>query len=586
MDNLSPIETFLWGGTSEDEFLLAVDRIIAEGSETDRTILVQDWRTKSGRIRAENIRRRLDERLRPLSWTAGEARRHDDAGPTNGPRASLRVGDVLAGRFVIEAVLGSGGMGSVFKAIDLRRQEALDRNPYVAIKTLTTDVLDRADSVQILQREARKAQSLSHPNIVRVYDYDRDGAILYLTMELLEGVSLEKTILNTRPMGMTLGKLLPVLEQIASAVQYAHDEGIIHYDLKPANVIILSNGRVKVIDFGIARAAPKADSLTTDRTSFDIGALGALTLAYASPEMIEGSVPDPRDDVFGLACIIYECLAGRHPFGRAPASAARAVNMTPAKPTGLEAHQWKALQRGLHFDRSQRTPSVKQLFQELSARKRGWSPMDNRFAYAGAIGVVAIGIIGWTAYYFLGTSHINGNRIGGGTDGGHLASSGPNEISAPATNLEAAREAQQKAAADTGARLVQQEAVEEAARQAKQQAAAAAAQKALDEKAAEAERQQGAREQAAREAQQKAAADTAARLVQQQAAEEAARQAQQNAAAAAAQQARQKVEAEVARQSQQKADSERAAQIAAQKASAEKAADAARQQAAQEQAAR
>ena len=295
-------------------------------------------------------------------------------------------------------------MGTVFKARDLRREEAQDRHPYVAVKTLNIDVLQRDDSLKILQREARKAQGLAHPNIVRVHDFDRDGSTLFLTMELLEGTSLDAILQKNGLQGAPLAGVLPILRQVVSALQFAHGEGIVHSDLKPANIIVLPNGRVKVIDFGISRAIPNPNQLTSELTTFDVQALGAMTPAYASPEMIDGLDPDPRDDVFALACIIYELLTGRHPFGRAPASVARAGNYIPQQPANLSPAQWRALQAGLHFDRAKRAASADQLLSGLTPQSAVRS--RHRWTFAGtALGLlIALGL----GAYFA----VDGNMIG------------------------------------------------------------------------------------------------------------------------------------------------------------------------------
>jgi hypothetical protein len=215
MDGASPIQAYLVGDIGEDEMLAQVDRVLADGSDIDRAALLNDWKTKSGRIRASSIRDQLNARVQAV---AGAEPDDDDTirGPSGGVRA-LKAGDVLANRFVIQEKIGFGGMGSVFKARDLRREEAQDRHPYVAVKTLNVDLLRREDSLKILQREARKAQSLSHPNIVRVYDFDRDGQIIFLTMELLEGLSLDAMIRARGTTGTTPQEALPILEQMASS---------------------------------------------------------------------------------------------------------------------------------------------------------------------------------------------------------------------------------------------------------------------------------------------------------------------------------------------------------------------------------
>jgi serine/threonine protein kinase/tetratricopeptide (TPR) repeat protein len=567
MDGISPIEAFLTGRLPEDELLKEVERVIAEGSEDDRTILVSDWRTKSGRIKTSETRRKLDARVQPIAWSLPGSTKTEESQASAKLQRPLRPGDVLANRFIIEAKIGSGGMSTVFKARDLRREEAQDRNPFVAVKTLNVDILQREDSLKILQREARKAQNLSHPNIVRVYDFDRDDDTLFITMELLEGSSLEQIINKNGLLGTQLPILLPIVEQIVSALQFAHEEGIVHSDLKPANIIVLPNGRVKVIDFGIARAIPNPNQNTSDRTTFDVHALGAMTPAYASPEMLEGQAPDPRDDVFALACIVYEFLTGRHPFGRVPASMARVGNFKPQEPANLSPHRWKALQAGLHLDRSKRIASPQLLFLEFAADAPAAAQRYRKVLKTVIPGLMIVGIGIGAGLYIVDTTN----------------------LIRPDTELNARKIAQQRAADQAAQKLAQQKAAEEAAqRLAQQKAAEEAAQKLAQQKAAEeaAQRlaQQKAAEQAAqRLAQQKVAEEAAQKLAQQKAADEAAQKlAQQKAADEAAQKlAQQKATEEAA----QKLAQQKAAEEAAQKLAQQKAADEAAQKLAQQKAA-
>jgi tRNA A-37 threonylcarbamoyl transferase component Bud32 len=508
MDASSPIQAYLSGDIGEVELLSDVDRVLTDGSVLARTVLLNDWRTKSGRIRASAIREQLDTRLQAFTSMAGG---HDagSAEPARGLAKSLQPGDVLAQRFVIQEIIGSGGMGTVFKARDLRRDEAQDRHPYVAVKTLNIDVLRREDSLKILQREARKAQNLSHPNIVRVYDFDRDNETLFLTMELLEGLSLEAMIQANGLTGAKLQDALPILEQVASALEFAHSEGIVHSDLKPANILILPNGRVKVIDFGIARAIPTGGMETIDRTTFDVQALGALTPAYASPEMIEGKDPDPRDDVFALACIAYELLTGSHPFGRTPALAARAGNLKPRRPARLSASAWRALQGGLEFDRTRRTSSAKSLVAAMRTKPAIWQ--SRRLACQAGAGLLVIGVlVGLWAYsadvlrIIKPVSVRTADQTGLAAPQQH-AVQGPDQQ--PLDETSAKRLAQQQDAEAAAKRLAQQQAAEdEANRLAQQQAEADEAAKRL--------------------AQQQAEEDAAKRLAQQQAEDVAKQQAQ------------------------------------------------------------
>jgi hypothetical protein len=216
-----------------------------------------------------------------------------------------------------------------------------------------------------LQREAKKSQSLAHPNIVRVYDFDRDGATVYMTMEYLSGRSLAQIFRARDFRGMLPEEAMPVLEQIADALKFAHENGIVHADFKPANVIITDSGQVKVIDFGIARAFQRPDQVDMEATRFDPSTLGALTPTYASPEMLEHQEVDPRDDIYAFGCIAYEMLTGRHPFGRMQATEARDGGLQLERRNGLTRRQWKALKAAVAFDREQRTATVTQFCTDM-----------------------------------------------------------------------------------------------------------------------------------------------------------------------------------------------------------------------------
>ncbi len=277
--------------------------------------------------------------------------------PVKGP------GDVLNGRFELMTCIGSGGMSTVYKALDRRKLEADDRNPYVAVKVLNIEFRAHPDSLIALQREAKKCQSLAHPNIVRVYDFDRDGSTVFMTMEYLSGKSLAQTLRAPKFQGMPEPDAMRILEGMAHALSFAHDNGIIHADFKPANVILTDAGPVKVIDFGIARAFQRGD-VDMEATRFDPGSLGALTPTYASPEMLEHREPSPQDDVYALACITYEMLTGRHPFGRMQATEARDGGLQVER-RNLTRRQWKALRSALAFDRALRTPSVQRFVADM-----------------------------------------------------------------------------------------------------------------------------------------------------------------------------------------------------------------------------
>ncbi|MES9863131.1 MAG: serine/threonine-protein kinase [Candidatus Thiodiazotropha sp. LLP2] len=290
---------------------------------------------------------------------------------SNGTSEVLQVGSVLKNRFVLEEMLGRGGMGVVYKAQDMRKVEAMDRDPYIAVKVLSKDFQANPDSFIALQRETKKAQLLAHPNIVTVYDFDRDGPNVFMTMELLEGEPLDHLIRRLRPGTLPANEALSIIEQMSRALAYAHSEKIVHSDFKPGNVFLTSKNVVKVVDFGIARAAKGSDRVVEDATIFDPGSLGALTPTYASCEMLEYGMPDPRDDVYGLAVVAYELLAGSHPFKRKPATYARDLGLKTERPKELSKEVWQAISHGLEFEREKRTINATQFLQEMSGPRKG-----------------------------------------------------------------------------------------------------------------------------------------------------------------------------------------------------------------------
>ncbi len=329
-----------------------------------------------------------DERLLALETTA-------DSGAADEIKTT---GDVLNNRFELEECLGSGGMSTVYKATDRRKVEADDRNPYVAVKVLNLAFRAHPSSLIALQREAKKCQSLAHPNIVRVYDFDRDGSTVYMTMEYLSGVSLGRKLGAAGFKGMPRDEALRIANDVGKALSFAHDFGIVHADFKPANVFVTDSGKVKVIDFGIARAFHKEDATVMEATRFDAGSLGALTPTYASPEMFEHLEPDPRDDIYALACTTYEMLTGRHPFGRVQATAARDGGLQLQHHKALSWSQFRALRHALEFDREKRTPTVDQFLREIN---RKLAPGGRLVAALGLLLLVMMAAVSTSLYYLV-----------------------------------------------------------------------------------------------------------------------------------------------------------------------------------------
>lgn len=291
------------------------------------------------------------------------------------PQPDIKDDTLLKGRFVLEELLGAGGMGVVYKAKDLLKIEAQDRDPYVAIKVLTDEFKTHPEAFIALQRESRKTQRIAHPNIVTVFDFDRDGDTVFMTMEYLDGKPLDKLISQYRSVGLPSEEVFKILEGMSAALIYAHGQQIIHSDFKPGNIFVNNKGIAKVIDFGIARAVAKVEhreESIDDKTVFDASNLGALTPAYASLEMLEGKSPDVRDDIYALGCIAYELYTGAHPFNRVHADEARRQKLKPKRIIGLPKHQWRAIEKALAFEREDRIQSVEVFWDEFSRKPKSY----------------------------------------------------------------------------------------------------------------------------------------------------------------------------------------------------------------------
>ena len=221
---------------------------------------------------------------------------------------TLAVGSRL-GLYEIAASLGAGGMGEVYRARDPR----LDRD--VAIKILPPALADPA-ALARFEREAKAVAALSHPNILAIHDFGTEGTTAYAVMELLEGETLRQRLAAG---ALPVRKAIDIALQIAHGLAAAHEKGIVHRDLKPDNVFVTPNGRVKLLDFGLAKVVPPGpDAGETIAATKDATTPGMVvgTVGYMSPEQITGATVDHRTDVFAFGAIVYEMLTGRRAFGR------------------------------------------------------------------------------------------------------------------------------------------------------------------------------------------------------------------------------------------------------------------------------
>ena len=303
---------------------------------------------------------------RPIIQSPGNVASH----PSTPHAAPLGV---LKGRFTLEKIIGAGGMGVVYKATDRLKIEAHDQDPHVAIKVLSEEFKSHPEAFIALQRESRKTQRIAHPNVVKVYDFDRDDDIVFMTMEYMEGQPLDQLIKQYSATGLPHDDAWSIMYGLCSALIHAHEEKIVHSDFKPGNIFVTDGGIPKIFDFGIARAVANIDrsnSKSEDRTVFDAGSLGALTPAYASMEMLIGKEPDVRDDIYALGCIAYEMLTGEHPFNRIPADEAYTSKLKPRRIPGLKKRQWKAIEKALAFRREDRLNSVDEFYHLIQPKRK------------------------------------------------------------------------------------------------------------------------------------------------------------------------------------------------------------------------
>ena len=302
----------------------------------------------------------------------------------NEPAVPLVPGSVLKNRYELQSELGRGGMGVVFKALDRANAEFKDRSPFVAIKVLNDEFKRHPLAMRALARESKKALKLAHPNIVTVYNFSRDGGNAFMVMELLDGLSLDQLLEVGGSAGLPPERAISILRSLGEALSYAHEQGIVHADFKPSNAFITTGNVVKVLDFGIARAA-QDQGAGGEKTAFDVSELHAISPTYASVEMLNGEPPDVRDDVYALGCVTYELFTGRHPFNRIEATKARDANLQPAPIRGMPRRQWAALRRALSFSRAERTPSVAALVSAFD------DPSRSRIWIGALVGVAVIG---------------------------------------------------------------------------------------------------------------------------------------------------------------------------------------------------
>jgi len=276
------------------------------------------------------------------------------------------------GKYKIINKIGTGAMGVVYKGYDAKMGR------YVAIKIMSPHFVDNEESRRRFYKEAIAPAKLFHPNIVAIYDLDEEDTVPFIVMEFLDGLDLK--YFRTAKTRFTIPQILNIMIQIADGLEYGHRHGIIHRDVKPANVILQHNGTIKIVDFGIAWVA---ESTQQTRTGIAMG-----TLAYMSPEQAKGIRVDPRTDQYSLAVIAYEMLTGQRPFEVETYTVAldRILNYVPPPAHELDPQCppdfSAALARAMDKDREKRFPDLKAMMNVLQAIQKKYTPAEGNLDLA------------------------------------------------------------------------------------------------------------------------------------------------------------------------------------------------------------
>lgn len=264
---------------------------------------------------------------------------------------------LLAGRYRIDGVLGAGGMGRVYRARDLLHAQLGEPCSSVALKMLGETLAQSSDAHVLLYSEFALTRRLGHERVVRVFSFevDTDFSVAFFTMELLQGVTLDRLLLGY-PDGVPWRELQPIARQLLDAVRYTHDQGVLHGDVKPANILVGRDG-LRLFDFGLGQAAGQVTP-RLNRSRFD-----AWTPEYAAPELLAGAALSASADLYGVACVLYtlahgRCLSGEERY---------------VPPRQLPRHCRAALRTALAVDPQRRTISVEELYDVMGRARYGFS---------------------------------------------------------------------------------------------------------------------------------------------------------------------------------------------------------------------
>jgi serine/threonine protein kinase len=363
---LSQLDQYYRRGRIKAEVFQTVKKALAEAALGGRNIPVaRDIAVAREIPMAPEIPVARDVAIPPptVRTEPSDAHPHRDETASADAAAELKPGSMLRRRYRIENILGQGEMGMVFQAVDEYRVEIPPGGRKLAIKVLHTAVTKRAELLTQLRREFQQLQLLSHPNVVRVNEFDRDGPIVFFTMELLNGPLLSRVLQARKLIPLERAQALAIVRDVGAAIVHAHSRGVVHGSLNPQNIFIAIPGEVRVLDFGSAHRSNRRSSTPDHEMTMPFA-----TSAYASCQVLEGEPADVRDDVFALACIAYLLLSGEHPFSRKTAIEARKANLSPRRPPKLTNRQWQALRAGLRWKREDRPANAQQWLERFDHR--------------------------------------------------------------------------------------------------------------------------------------------------------------------------------------------------------------------------